>query len=214
MLAPSLSTTQGRPVLRCLRYGASCILMADASTPTSTSIPASLSLANPRPATRGSGSSIPTTTRLTPASISASAQGGVRPVCEHGSSVTHTVDPGAEAPAWMRAAASAWRPPGGAVAPVNTSPPTVWITQPTHGLGDVVPRTVDATSIAFTMASESFTVAPVCGPGTRRARRRRPRSHPDYDRRSRSCTGSARAAARVRGLSPPVGISTLPREGT
>ena len=42
----------------------------------------------PRPATWGSGSSTPTTTRRTPAAMMASVQGGVRPWWAHGSRVT------------------------------------------------------------------------------------------------------------------------------
>ena len=42
----------------------------------------------PAPATSGFGSSIAATTRPTPAAISASAHGGVRPKWLHGSSVT------------------------------------------------------------------------------------------------------------------------------
>ncbi len=44
--------------------------------------------ATPLPRTRGSGSSTAATTRVMPAAITASAQGGVRPKCEQGSSVT------------------------------------------------------------------------------------------------------------------------------
>ncbi len=43
---------------------------------------------DPPPATRSSGSTTETTTRATPAAINASAQGGVLPWCEQGSSVT------------------------------------------------------------------------------------------------------------------------------
>ena len=42
----------------------------------------------PRPATFSSGSSMPTTTLLTPAAMMASLQGGVRPWWAHGSRVT------------------------------------------------------------------------------------------------------------------------------
>ncbi len=59
-----------------------------ARQPTRTSTPAARSAANPWPFTRGSGSSIGATTRATPAAASASAQGGVWPVCAQGSSVT------------------------------------------------------------------------------------------------------------------------------
>ncbi len=44
-----------------------------------TSMPAARNLAIPPPATRGLGSTIPTTTLATPAAINASEQGGVRP---------------------------------------------------------------------------------------------------------------------------------------
>jgi len=71
----------------------------------------------PCPATAGSGSSTATTTRLTPAAMSASAHGGVRPWCEQGSRVTHTWAPRRSwSPAASKAAASAWGPPTAAVA--------------------------------------------------------------------------------------------------
>ena len=47
----------------------------------------------------GSGSATATTTRATPAAISASAHGPVRPVCAHGSRVTTAVPPRARSPA-------------------------------------------------------------------------------------------------------------------
>src|SRR5712671_6421855 len=50
-----------------------------AHSPVSTSSPAARNRRRPSPATRWSGSSSATTTRRTPAVISASAQGGVRP---------------------------------------------------------------------------------------------------------------------------------------
>ena len=50
--------------------------------------PASRSRENPPPATLGFGSPTPATTRAMPAPTTASAQGGVAPSCEHGSSVT------------------------------------------------------------------------------------------------------------------------------
>ena len=58
------------------------LLMASAcsyKTPTITSIPASFNRLIPLPATLGLGSCIATTTRVIPAFINASAQGGVRP---------------------------------------------------------------------------------------------------------------------------------------
>ena len=85
---------------------------ASAPTPTSTSMPAARSRAKPAPATCGSGSSSATTTRATPASISASAHGGVRPWWAHGSSVTYAVAPRARSPASRSAATSACAPAG------------------------------------------------------------------------------------------------------
>ena len=73
-------------------------------SPTSAWMPASVSMDMPPPATSGLGSLIAATTRATPAWISASAHGGVRPWCEQGSSVTYTVAPRAASPA----AFSAW----------------------------------------------------------------------------------------------------------
>ena len=54
----------------------------------STAIPAAERRRRPSPATIGLGSFIAATTLETPAAISASAQGPVRPVCEQGSSET------------------------------------------------------------------------------------------------------------------------------
>ena len=51
-------------------------------------MPAARSSATPWPLTFGFGSAAPITTRATPAAINASAQGGVLPVKEHGSSDT------------------------------------------------------------------------------------------------------------------------------
>jgi hypothetical protein len=47
-----------------------------------------------------SAPAIATTTRLTPAAITASVQGGVRPWWQQGSSVTTRVPPRARSPAW------------------------------------------------------------------------------------------------------------------
>src|SRR5207244_13028841 len=55
-----------------------------------------------------------------------------------------------------RATTSAWGPPGGWVAPSNTSPSGATITQPTHGLGEVVARTVAASSTARSMGSSGL----------------------------------------------------------
>ena len=59
--------------------------------PTIASIPASVNLASPRPATMGLGSLVATTTRPTPRDVNKSAQGGVFPWWLHGSRVTYAV---------------------------------------------------------------------------------------------------------------------------
>ncbi len=215
-MAASLSTTYGRPVRRCFRYGASWVVTSSASTPVTTSMPASRRRAMPWPVTFGSGSSMPTTTRATPASTMASTHGPVRPVCEQGSSVVARVAPRAAAPAASRATISAWRPPGGSVAPANSVPSAVRTTAPTQGFGEVDVRTDAARWMAPAMSSRS----PVLGCAMRSPVRDRareaptaPRSHPDSHRRPRSSTGSAPTGVGVRGLSPPVGTCTRPREG-
>jgi hypothetical protein len=87
-LAPSLSVTHGRPVTMRLTKPRLISAASPASRPCAVLMPAASSRARPEPSTRGFGSRIATTTRRTPAAISASAHGGVRPWCEHGSRVT------------------------------------------------------------------------------------------------------------------------------
>jgi hypothetical protein len=58
------------------------------ATPTSTSMPAARRAAAPRPSTPGLGSTMATTQRVTPAAITASTHGGVRPWWAQGSRVT------------------------------------------------------------------------------------------------------------------------------
>ena len=87
-LAATLSRTQGKPrIMRDTnpRFNSRA---SSASRPHRTSMPASRKRSNPRPATKGLGSSIATTTRTTPASIRAFEHGGVRPKCAQGSNVT------------------------------------------------------------------------------------------------------------------------------
>jgi hypothetical protein len=75
----SLRVTIGRPwVTRRMKPALSAAASAPIS-PSSTVMPAARSRAKPRPSTRLSGSRSATTTRETPARISASQQGGVRP---------------------------------------------------------------------------------------------------------------------------------------
>ena len=71
--------TQGRP--RSMREKKPIFISrASASnTPVTTSIPACCNRLTPSPATKGLESKVAITTRLIPAPINASAQGGVRP---------------------------------------------------------------------------------------------------------------------------------------
>ncbi len=116
-------------------------------------MPARRSASRPEPATWSSGSAMPTTTRATPAAMIASVHGGVRPWCEHGSSVQTSVAPRAASPAASSATISAWRPPGGSVAPVAIRAPSGDnSTAPTHGFGEVRARTAAAASIAALIA--------------------------------------------------------------
>jgi hypothetical protein len=87
-LAATFKRNQGRPrVMRETKPMLSSLASAS-SSPLATAMPAAARRARPCPATRGFGSGIATTTRATPAAISASAQGGVRPKWLQGSSVT------------------------------------------------------------------------------------------------------------------------------
>src|SRR6185312_5972637 len=61
--------------------------------PVTTSMPARRSRSNPFPLTCGLGSDMHATTLRTPAAMSASAQGPVRPWWEHGSRLMYRVDP-------------------------------------------------------------------------------------------------------------------------
>ena len=84
----------------------------------------------------GCGSSTAYTTRRTPARSKAVVQAPVRPVCEHGSSVTTAVPPRARSPASCRATTSACGPPAKACQPCPAiSPAASSTTQPTTGLG-------------------------------------------------------------------------------
>ena len=191
---------------------------------------------SPAPATRGSGSSSAATTRVTPAAISASAHGGVRPWCEHGSSVTYAVAPrGAlaglreRADFGVRAARAARSRPSPTTSPSRTS------TQPTHGLGAVRRRAAAPAASACSIASSSRTVPPRADPrgaATTTNPARAPEipgataengvetlSHPDSDRRPRNHTWSAPGwRPGVRGLgpvpeaSPPSSVVTAGRD--
>src|SRR3984893_18016185 len=102
-------------------------------------MPAARSRLWPWPATSGLGSSSADTTRAIPAAMTASAQGGVLPWCEQGSSVTYMVAPRAVSPARRNASTSAWGRPPGWVQPRPTMTPSLTITAPTAGFGHVRP---------------------------------------------------------------------------
>ena len=72
----ALTVTMGLPFETLLKNPSAACAASVSRTPSTTSIPASLSSEIPPPSTRGSGSLTPTTTRSTPATINASAQGG------------------------------------------------------------------------------------------------------------------------------------------
>lgn len=133
--APELSTTHGRPVVRCFRYGASWLRTDRRAGPRRPGSPhlAACRCRDRPPGVPGSTSA--TTTREMPASISVSVQGPARRVRAHGSSVTQAVAPRAASPAASSATTSAWRPPGGSAAlseagwswaASTTNPPTGW----------------------------------------------------------------------------------------
>jgi diaminohydroxyphosphoribosylaminopyrimidine deaminase/5-amino-6-(5-phosphoribosylamino)uracil reductase len=87
-LAPSLSVTHGRPRVMRLTKPRFSSAASSAMSPTVVGMPAASRRPRPPPSTAGFGSRMATTTRDTFAAMSASTQGGVRPWCEHGSSVT------------------------------------------------------------------------------------------------------------------------------
>ena len=108
----------------------------------------------PEPATSGSGSSTPTTTRAMPAATIASTHGWVRPWWLQGSSVHTSVAPRAASPARRSASRSACGPPGGWVAPVaRIDPSPDATTAPTQGFGAVFVRTSAAAAMAASHGS-------------------------------------------------------------
>src|SRR5664280_1145169 len=145
--AAHLTWTKGRRSRMDFRNASFSVSASSASAPTSTSTPRSLRRRMPRPAVRGSGSSVEHTTRDTPAAMSASEQGGVRPKWEHGSRLTSSVAPLARAPATARATASACGPPARSCAPSPTTVPAASTsTAPTRGFGAVEKRPRPASS--------------------------------------------------------------------
>ena len=96
-LTAALTITNGRRRSWADRKPAFSRRAAAPSSPTSTATPAARSTSTPRPATRGNGSSVATTTRVTPASRMRCVHGPVRPTWQHGSSVTYIVAAGGAA---------------------------------------------------------------------------------------------------------------------
>src|SRR5580693_9112966 len=125
-------------------------------------MPAARSRAWPSPATSGLGSSSADTTRAIPAAMTASAQGGDLPWCEQGSSVTYSVAPRPASPARRNASTSAWGRPPGWVQPRPTMTPSLTITAPTAGFGQVRPsprRPSDSASAMKRLSSFCVTAA-------------------------------------------------------
>jgi hypothetical protein len=168
-VAANFHVTYGRPRRTAVSQAMLPRSAACLRTPVTTSTPADRNAAAP-PAAAGVGSSTAITTRRTPAATSASAHGPVRPVWLHGSSVTTAVPPRARSPARASATISACGPPAYAWKPSPTSSPAALSsTQPTTGLGLVVPRPPAASAIARHIASSSVTIVvpPRRGGGTR-----------------------------------------------
>src|SRR5690606_31140017 len=185
-VAAYFQVTCGRPVrTKCSHARSGPLAASRANRPDRTSTPAARSTSAP-PAACGFASDTACTTRAMPAPRSASVHGGVRPVCAQGSSVTTAVRPAARSPACRRATTSACGPPGGWVAPTpTTAPEASSTTQPTGGLGLVVPRTCSLRSIAVRMAAASSSgadTAPLPSP-TCAGSHRRPQSLPDFGER-------------------------------
>ena len=78
-LIANFAVTKGRPVVIYLMKTSLSCRASDSCSPTKVRIPAASSAARPFPWTRGLGSSIAICTSATPARMSASVQGGVRP---------------------------------------------------------------------------------------------------------------------------------------
>lgn len=149
-----------------LRRSAEC-----ARQPVITSMLAWRSRSIPLPLWRGFGSTVAMTTRLIPAAMIASVQGGVRPWVEHGSSVTYNIEPSGLIPldsASQRASISACGWPARLCQPLPMSFPALTSTAPTIGFGEVRPqpflarpkaRRIQCTSQACCRASK-FSMCP------------------------------------------------------
>jgi hypothetical protein len=141
----------------CLRKASFCRSASRCRRPSRTSTPAAASLAYPVPSTRGFGSRMAETTRKIPASITASAHGGVRPTCEHGSSVVYSVAPFARSPACVSARISACAVPGPSCQPSPMTRSSATTTAPTAGFGETIPRPRSASPRARSIYASSDT---------------------------------------------------------
>ncbi len=152
----NFQVTNGRPVRTLCSQTWLTASASSCSTPCSTWMFLLRSFSPPPDACRfGSGTAY--TTRLMPASISASAHGPVRPVWLHGSSVTYAVPPRARGPAIRSASTSACGPPATRGIPRRPGcPSAAVITQPTTGFGWVLPMPRAASSIARRIQATSI----------------------------------------------------------
>ena len=99
------------------------------------------------------------TTRPTPAAITASEHGGVRPKWLHGSSVTYSVAPRARSPAAASATTSACEPPNFACQPSPTTAPALTITEPTIDSPAVIDGRGDLDTVERAVVRLADTVA-------------------------------------------------------
>src|SRR5438552_8186216 len=169
----SLSATKGRSACsRANRNGACGAAAAPRDRPSGTVTPCARSAAAP-PRASGSGSRMAATTRVTPAAMIASVQGGVFPWCAQGSRFTTRVAPRARSPAARKATTSACGPPNSAWYPAATTASPASTTAPTSGFGATRPLPRRARSRARSIA--------ICSAGRGCARLLYSESEPDAD---------------------------------
>ena len=162
----NLAVTNGSPVVTCLANALDELSRLRRAIVDSDVDARSLQRRDAAASGRGGlGSSAAMCTLLTPASMRAWAQGGVRPQWGHGSSVTKRSAPLAAAPACRSATISACACPGGCVAPSPTTRPSFTSTAPTGGFGSVRPTAERAISIARRMCATSVMPRPHRRPG-------------------------------------------------
>ena len=201
-VAANFAMTNGRPVVRCFTYASSSLADSDCAVADRDFDAGGAQLLRRRGRRRrGSGSIIATCTSRTPAAISASVQGGVRPWWACGSSVTYAVAPRAASPAAAQRHHLGVRPADAAASrPRRRSAPSRTITQPTLGFGLVDPSTDSASSSARSM----------CGDVMRTGYRTAPSPWTIRLRRSMRSTASRRYSASIFAIS----FSFSPRAST